>query len=120
MFVGVLRLVLQIAGAQSLKDKRRVVRSFKERVIAKYRVSAAEVGALDHPRFATIAVVVVSNEASHCDEVLSEVAAVASHLPDAILADRSLEIVPFGEGGKGVLGGLGDPGYRPWGDRDDD
>jgi len=106
VFVGVLKLSFQIVGAQSLKDKRRVVKSFKERVIAKFRVAAAEVGSLDNPRFATVAAVVVANEAKHCDEVLADVAAVASNLPDAILCDRALEIIPFGDGGTGVRGGI--------------
>lgn len=115
MFVGILRCSFQIVGAQSLKDRRRVVKSFKERVIAKFRVSAAEVGSLDNPRYATVAVVMVSNEAKHCDEVLADVAAVAANLPDAILHDRALEIVPFGEGGTGVRGGIEDLLVRPSG-----
>jgi uncharacterized protein YlxP (DUF503 family) len=115
VFVGVLRLSFQIVGAQSLKDRRRVVKSFKERVIAKFRVSAAEVGSLDDPRYATVAVVMVSNEAKHCDEVLADVAAVASNLPDAILHDRAFEIVPFGEGGGGVRGGIEAELMRPSG-----
>jgi hypothetical protein len=48
MFVGVLRVSLTIVGSQSLKDKRRVVASFKERVISRFRVSAAKSGLKDH------------------------------------------------------------------------
>ena len=54
MFVGVLRLSLDIVGARSLKDKRSVVKSLKERVQGRLRVSIAEVGALDDPRRATL------------------------------------------------------------------
>jgi len=107
MFVGVLRLSLSIVGARSLKDKRRVVLSFKERVQARFRVSAAEVGSLDDVRHATIGVACVSNEAAHCDEVLAQVASVAASLPDAVLDDRATEIVPFGAGARGVSGRLG-------------
>lgn len=106
MFVGVLRVSLSIVGSQSLKDKRRVVASFKERVISRFRVSAAEVSSLDNYRHAVIGVAVVSNEAAHCDSVLAEVAGVASNLPNAILTDRATEIVPFGEGGRGIQGGI--------------
>ncbi|NUP11226.1 MAG: DUF503 domain-containing protein [Polyangiaceae bacterium] len=106
MFVGVLRLSFSIVGASSLKDKRRVVRSFKERVVNKYRVSVAEVGELDNHRFAWIGVAVVANEAAHCDSVLSDVAATASNLPDAILNDRATEIIPFGHGGAQIAGGI--------------
>lgn len=104
MFVGVLRLALTIVGARSLKDKRRVVLSFKERAMSRMKVSAAEVGALDDPRRAILGVAVVANEAAHCDAVLEEVARVAGSLPDAILSDRASEIVPFGAGGRGLEG----------------
>jgi uncharacterized protein YlxP (DUF503 family) len=106
MFVGVLRVSLSIVGARSLKDKRSVVRSFKERVQARLKVSIAEVGGLDDPRRATLGIAVVSNEASVCDHVLADVAAMANTLADAILTDRATEIVTFGDGGSGIAGGI--------------
>src|SRR4051812_8610492 len=101
MFVGVLRLTLDIVGARSLKDKRRVVRSFKERVQSRLRLSIAEVGELDDPRRAHLGVACVSNSATVCDQLMSDVASMAGTLPDALLTDRATEIVPFGEGGRG-------------------
>ncbi len=106
MFVGVLRLRLEIVGARSLKDKRSVVRSMKERAQSRLRVSIAEVGELDDPRRATLGVAVVSNSSTVCHKVLADVAAMASTLPDAVLADRATEIIPFGEGGAGIQGGI--------------
>ena len=106
MFVGVLRLSLSILGARSLKDKRSVVRSFKERAQARFHVSIAEVGALDHPQRATFGVATVSNSAAQCDKVLESVASAAANLPDAVLTDRATEIVSFGEGGIGIQGGI--------------
>lgn len=117
MFIGVLRLRLEIVGARSLKDKRSVVRSMKERAQSRFRVSVAEVGVLDDPRRATLGVAVVSNEAAQCDRVLADVAAMASTLPDAILADRATEIIPFGEGGSGVQGGIEQALDQPLGRR---
>lgn len=106
MFVGVLRLTLEIVGARTLKDKRSVVRSFKERAQNRLRVSVAEVGALDDPRRAVFGVACVSGSHAVCDKVLADVASVASTLPDAVLSDRATEIVPFGEAGRGVQGGI--------------
>src|SRR4051812_48027796 len=106
MFVGVLRFNLEIVGARTLKDKRSVVRSLKERVQSRLKVSIAEVGGLDDPRRATFGVACVSNSAAVCDRVLADVASIASVLPDAILADRATEIVSFGHGGVGVEGGI--------------
>jgi len=106
MHVGVMRLVLEIPGAQSLKDKRQVVRSFKERIKSRVAVSIAEVGHLDKLQLAAFGVAVVSGDAAVCEEVLGRVTALAGALPNAVLTDRAVEIVPFGDEGKGVVGGI--------------
>jgi uncharacterized protein len=106
MFVGVLRFRLEIVGARSLKDKRSVVRSLKERVQNRLKLSIAEIGSLDDVRRATFGVACVSNEAAVCDQMLASVTSMASVLPDAILEDQATEIIPFGEGGRGVQGGI--------------
>lgn len=106
MFVGVLRFTLQIVGARTLKDRRSVVRSLKERVQGRLRVSIAEIGSLENPKYATFGVAVVSNSSTICDQVLSSVASMAGTLPDAVLMDRASEIVSFGEGGSGLRGDI--------------
>ena len=106
MFIGVLRLVFQIPGAASLKDRRRVVKSFKDRVRARFPVSIAEVGDLSRHQVATLGVTVVSGEAARCDEVLSAVSRAAAQANDAVLADVATEIIPFGSGGSGIRGGI--------------
>lgn len=106
MYVGVLRLVLRIPGARSLKDKRRAVLGLKDRLTSRFRVSVAEVGSLDDVSRGTLGVAVVSNEAAHCDSVLAEVAHAASMAKDAVLTDRRTEIVAFGSGGDGLRDGI--------------
>ena len=106
MHVGVMRLILEIPGARSLKDKRQVVRSFKERVKSRVGVSIAEVGHLDKLQLATFGVAVVSGDATVCEEILGRVTSLASTLPDALLTDRAVEIIPFGDEGGGVVGGI--------------
>lgn len=98
VFVGVATLVLHIPGARSLKDKRSVVKSLKDKVIARFHVSMAEVGALDVLQRAELGVAVVSNESAVCDEVLAHITSVASSHRDAILADVSTEVLPFSQG----------------------
>lgn len=120
MFVGVLRLTLSIVGARSLKDKRSVVRSFKERAQSRLRVSIAEVGALDDPRRAVFGVACVSGSHAVCDKVLADVASMASTLPDAVLSDRATEIVPFGEAGRGVQGGIEQAFDPNWNEDEED
>lgn len=106
MFVGVARLVLSIPGARSLKDKRRVVKSLKDRVRARLPVSLAEVGELERYQVATLGVAVVSNEAARCSEVLAAVAGMARVARDAVLADVATEVITLGEGGRGLQGGI--------------
>jgi uncharacterized protein YlxP (DUF503 family) len=49
MVVGVCTLRLLIAGSQSLKDKRQVLKSILDRTRERFNVSAAEVDELDSP-----------------------------------------------------------------------
>ena len=54
MVVGVLQVKLTIDWASSLKDKRRVVSSLKDRLHREHQVSVAEVGSLDSHRVAVL------------------------------------------------------------------
>ena len=106
MFVGVARIVLQIPGAQSLKDRRRVVKGLKDRARARLPVSIAEIGDLERHQVATLGVCVISNDSARCAEVLSHVASLAGGAHDAMVADVATEIISFGDGGKGIRGGI--------------
>jgi uncharacterized protein YlxP (DUF503 family) len=106
VFVGVARLVFSIPGARSLKDRRRVVKSLKDRVRARLPVSLAEVGDLERYQVATLGVAVVSNEAARCSEVLSAAVRMARVARDAVLADVATEIMTLGEGGRSIRGGI--------------
>jgi hypothetical protein len=106
VFVGVARIQLQVPGARSLKDKRRAVKSFKDRARARLPLSIAEVGDLDRHQLATLGVAVVSGQAARCDEILSAAVSMARTLADAVLLAVATEVVPFGTAGRGVRGGL--------------
>jgi hypothetical protein len=108
MFVGVARFVLQIPGSRSLKDRRRVVKSFKDRVRARLPVSIAEIGNLELYQVATLAIAVVSGQSSRCSEVLSYAKSMAASLNGALLADAATEIISFGASGKSLRGGIED------------
>ncbi len=106
MFVGVARLVLQIPGARSLKDRRRVVKSLKDRLRARLPVTVAEVGDVERYQLATLGVAVVSGDSDRCREVLGRVRSQAGQAADAVLADVRSEIFSFGSGGQGIRGGI--------------
>ena len=97
MYVGVLRLTFHIPHARSLKEKRAVGRKFRDRIRARFDVSIAEVGEQDLHQKAVFGVAVVSNEAAVCDSVLEQVARAAELAEDAVLVDRSTEVVSHGD-----------------------
>ena len=97
MFVGVLKLTFHIPHARSLKEKRMVVRKFRDRVRALFDVSIAEVDAQDAHQRAVFGVSVVSSEASVCDSVLESVAHAAETQEDAVLTHRATELVTIGD-----------------------
>ena len=97
MFVGVLRLTFHVPHARSLKDKRRVVLKFRDRVRARFDVSIAEVAEQDRLQRAVFGVSVVSSDAAVCDSVLEQVARAAETQEDAVLTDRETEVVSFGD-----------------------
>jgi uncharacterized protein len=106
MFVGVGRLVIQIPGASTIKERRRVVKSFKDRLRAKLPVSVAEVGDTEALQVATFGLAVVANETGRCHEILASALSMARVLPDAVLCDVRTEVVPFGAGGQGLSSGI--------------
>jgi uncharacterized protein len=97
VFVGVLRLTFHIPHARSLKDKRRVVAKFRDRVRSRFDVSIAEVAQQDIHQRAVFGVTVVSGEASVCDSVLEQVARSAELAEDAVLTDRATEVITVGD-----------------------
>ena len=73
MFVGVCRLNLVLPEGNSLKDKRRVVKSIIERLRHRYNVSIAEVERQDSLRRAVIGFAAVSNETVYLERLIQKI-----------------------------------------------
>lgn len=73
MFVGIVRIELHIPAATSLKEKRSVVRSLKDRIRQRAQASVAEVDYHDLWQRAALGVAVVSGESRQIDELLQVV-----------------------------------------------
>ena len=84
---------LFIPGSRSLKDKRRVVKSLKDRLHREHMVSVAEIAALDHHRVALMGLVVVSNSTVYVNALLDRVVAKINAVHDARLGDVRREIL---------------------------
>ncbi len=97
MFVGVLKLTFHIPHARSLKEKRMVVRKFRDRVRARFDVSIAEVASQDVHQTAVFGIAVVSGDAGTCDALLESVARSAEVQEDAVLTHRETELMTIGD-----------------------
>ncbi|MBF7084031.1 DUF503 domain-containing protein [Desulfallas sp. Bu1-1] len=73
MVVGVLTLELFLGEADSLKGKRKVLKSLLERLKHRFNISVAEVGRQDSWKYSTVGISAVSGDMSHMDQILSTV-----------------------------------------------
>ena len=72
MVIAVLSVELYIPHAQSLKDKRMVLRSIKDR-LKKFNVAVAEVAHQDVWQRAGLGIVAISTTTEHVDQELAKV-----------------------------------------------
>lgn len=89
--IGVLTLELRLENSHSLKDKRHVVKSLKDRLRNKFNVAVAEIDHQDLWQRAAIAAVTVSSDHSHAERVLQSVEDEAVALLGESLAGATLE-----------------------------
>jgi len=73
MVIGVASWALHIAGAQSLKDKRGVIKSMKDRMHNAFNVSVAETAHHDTWQTAELTACVVAVDRVQAEKVLREV-----------------------------------------------
>lgn len=73
MPVGVCYIRIQIHGSASLKDKRRVVKSIKDRLKTRHNISIAETGDLDHWQMAELGIACISNDKGYLDGMMAAV-----------------------------------------------
>ncbi|HEY3316418.1 MAG TPA: DUF503 domain-containing protein [Bacillota bacterium] len=84
---------LSLPAGESLKDKRRVVKSLIDRVKNRYNVSVAEVDHQDHHHLADIGLAAVSNDGDFAREVLEGVVRFIERNSGADLIDYRIDIL---------------------------
>lgn len=86
--VGLLQIEILIPGSASLKEKRMVLKSLKDRLRKKFNVSVAEIDFQDKWQRASLAVALVAGSEGFVQEVLNKI---FSYLDD----DPAFEIIQF-------------------------
>jgi len=91
--VGVLTMELRIEHAHSLKDKRQVVKSLKERLRRRHNIAIAEIDYQDLWQSALLSAVTVSSSRQLAEQVLQAVERDAFHEVGPLLISTTMEWV---------------------------
>lgn len=84
--IALLSLRLHIPASQSLKAKRMVLKSLKDRLRSRFNASVAEVGELDKWQLAEIGVCMIGSDRPHLDGAAQSVLAFVGE-------DRAVEVI---------------------------
>src|SRR6201984_3874894 len=93
MPVGLLTLELHIPDAHSLKAKRQIVRSLKDRLRRHFNVAVAELGYQDVWQRSNIGVVSLPTAEQHVEESLQSVLREADRLLGPVLVNHVVEMI---------------------------
>jgi len=91
--VGLAHLKFRVGQADSLKDKRRIIKSFKDRLCNRHNVSVAEVNAQDNRRLAVLAVAMAGSDSEYVHGALQRIVNAASMHRDMVLIDHEIELL---------------------------
>jgi uncharacterized protein YlxP (DUF503 family) len=73
MVVSLIRVIIELPGSASLKDKRQVVSSLKEKIRNRFRVAIAEVDLQESLTFAELGAAYVSNSRKLGEQVMNRI-----------------------------------------------
>jgi uncharacterized protein YlxP (DUF503 family) len=108
--IAILQFDLLIDDAMSLKDKRRVVKSLKDKLHREHLVSVAEVGDQAVWNRAAMGLSAVSADGAYLHGMLAAIVRKLSALPDARLGDYSADVVDVAD----VISFTADDGSPLW------
>jgi uncharacterized protein YlxP (DUF503 family) len=87
-----------VSEAHSLKEKRMVLSSIKDRTRRKFNVAIAEVGDQDAWQQAVIGFAVVANEKGFVESMVAKITSFIESLAIAKIIDDEKDLIQYGEG----------------------
>lgn len=93
MIVGCCTVELFISESRSLKDKRQVLLSLKDRLRGKFNLSVAEVDGQDLWQKAVLGMACVANEGSHVNQVLEQALNLIRSVPSVEVVQTHVELL---------------------------
>ncbi len=97
MLVVVAIYEIHIPHAQSLKDKRQVIKSLRDRLRSRFEISANEVGLQDVHQRARLAICFIAHDQANADALLDKILAFVETNIDGRLAGWTSEKLEFDE-----------------------
>jgi uncharacterized protein YlxP (DUF503 family) len=88
--VSMIQFRIELPPLESIKDKRRIVVSLKEKLANKFHLSVAEVGDLDSARFAHLGAALVSNSKSFGESVMHKALSFVERNCEGVLLDAEV------------------------------
>ena len=95
MIIGILEVILYLPESHSLKGKRQVIKSIKDKVRSRFNVSIAEIEYLDLWQKAGLAVCTVGNDRSRINGQLDQVINFIDRLQVATDIDTQIELMDY-------------------------
>lgn len=93
MVIAVLQVELAIEWAASLKDKRRVVHSLKDRLHREHMVSVAEVANQDRHTTATLGIALAHSDVAAAQSTLDQILDKLRNARNCTLSDHATQIL---------------------------
>jgi uncharacterized protein YlxP (DUF503 family) len=93
MIVGLCTIELYIPDGHSLKAKRQILLSLKDRLRRKFNLSVAEVGDHELWQKAVLGIACVSNESAHVNSVLDQALNLVQSVPTIELVRSRIELL---------------------------
>jgi len=91
MFVGVITVELRIPMAQSLKDKRSVIRSLTDKCKNKFNVAVSEVDNRDLWKNATLGIATVTGDQKHLEKMIDKIIKFIEDFPGVFLYNFTVD-----------------------------
>lgn len=93
MVIGVCKMTILLHGNQSLKGKRRVIKSIIGKVKSRFNLSIAEVGANDLWQRAEIGFAAIGNDRAFVNSVIDKALGFIEALEMGEITDHSIELI---------------------------
>ena len=92
MLIGALCISFRLHGITSLKAKRKISNSLKQKLKNKFNLAVAEIGHEDSLHFLEIGMITLANEKSRVEEVLSKALAMVEAISAEEITDVKMNV----------------------------